>query len=347
MTETPNEKEGFSFQREESNEYKFINDTSLQQPKSLFSLLIERIKKTFQPTVHDEGKLSGRVQQLNQTSIMLLQRLRKIKEKIKQHADEQLFIYVSSLLDPLVRSITGIQRTLMQHGSVIMQAKAFKKYSNWVIKAELWVGIESNLEDEESITRAMILHIKQEADELIDQDLQVIRDYEEHILDSLPLNDDEMNLLKNQIETELTEQVINLEKLKEKPEVFDLQTIFAWKDDVDRRRSKYFDRALHIIDEIIYKISPTSSSEEVHDHLVEVLTQIVYLEEEIPSLVEGISEERLNDPIYIQITTSKIDSFEQELHELNLNLRLTPDLYDRLQLLSGKLGDAKKIILIE
>src|SRR5262249_51563531 len=152
------------------------------------------------------------------------------KDILRESLDPTLFSYVETLMVPITRDVISIQKLLAQEGSVVHQAKAFKKYSNWMIKAELWIDLETNLHDMEAIKKTIILHIMREADEQIEQDLQVIRDYEEHILDSLPLNEDEAGQLKKHLAIQLTEQMLNLEKLREKPEVDELQAIFEWKD---------------------------------------------------------------------------------------------------------------------
>lgn len=344
MQEIPGEKKLFSLKREGEIEYKRQKDMA-QPTKSLFSLLMSRIKKTFQPSKSPDNKLNGRVQQLNQTAIVVIQKLKEVKELLKDKLDAKLFAYVEALMDPMTRDVVCVQKLLTQEGSVVHQAKAFKKYSSWMIKAELWMDLETKAHDHEAITKTIIQHTMHEADEQIDQDMQVIRDYEEHILDTLPLNEEEFALLKKHLAKEIKPQLVNLEDLKDKPELDNLHDVFAWKDEVNKKRLKYFDRALHVIDEIIHVISPSSSSEEEHEHLVEVLTQIAYLEEEIPSLLHDAGDVPSIDSVKRALVLSKMQSFEHQLHELNLNLRLTPELEDRLLVLMDTLETISKKIV--
>jgi hypothetical protein len=309
-------------------------------PKNLFSLLITRIKKTFQASSDDQQKLVGRVQQLTQASQLVVEKLKGVKKLLETNLEPELFTFVETLMEPMTRDVGFVQKLLTMEGSVVHQAKAFKKYSNWMIKAELWIDLESHSHDRDVIIKTIIMHIMHEADEQIEQDLQVIRDYEEHILDSLPLNDEEAGELKKHLGKEIRPQMLNLEDLKDKPSIDTLQDLFAWKDDLDKKRLKYFDRALHVIDEVIEAISPISSSEEEHDHLVEVLTQVAFLEEEIPSLAAEIRKAAPLSSIKKALIISKIRSFEEELHELNLNLRLTPEIVERLQKLMDTLEKA-------
>lgn len=347
MSDSPEEKKIVSLFSDWDVEYKLPKDMTLP-PKNLFSLLVNRIKKTFQPSSKsDDLKLSGRVQQLNQTANTVLQKLKDIKSLLQETVDPTLFAYVETLMDPMTREVVFVQKLLSNQGSVVQQAKVFKKYSNWMIKAELWMDLEKQAHDMQAINKTIILHIMHEADEQIDQDLQVIRDYEEHILDTLPLNEDEAAELKKHLNKEIRPQLLNLEDLKDKPELHNLPEVFAWKDDLDKKRSKFFDRALQVIDEVIYAISPSSSSEEEHDHLIEVLSQIVFLEEEIPALIPEINNQNILDPVRKALILSKIESFQQELHELNLNLRLTPELVDRLQSLIQQLNDISQNIDVD
>lgn len=329
MSKNPQERDFFSLFKKKIDSQPVIKS----KPKFLFALLVDRIKKTLQHAEVEDVKLSGRVQKLTQTSLAVLRRLTEIKEVLKNNLEADLFNYVDTLMQPMTRDVVSIQKLLTHQSSVIQQAKAYKKYSNWMIKAELWLDLEKKIEDREAITKTIILHVMQELDELVDQDLQVICDYQNHQLDSLPLTEEEAWFLKKRLEREILVETNNLQRLKDRPVVTGVQEVFAWKDELGRKRSKYFDRALHIIDEIIHEVSPGSTSEEEHEHLVDVLTQIAFLEEEIPSLQKESVSCSAHDPIRKALMEVKWNAFEEELHRLNLNLRLTPELVDRLQVL--------------
>lgn len=344
MSEVPVERDSFSsLKNRERVQYHLSADTPPPK-KGLFSLLIRRIKKTFNPVKDEEGKLYGRVQQLHRTAGAVLLKLKNIRELLKVSIDEELFGYVSALMEPMTRDFACIEKLLMEKGSVIAQAKAFKKYSNWMLKAELWLSLEKKIHNMDLIQEAIIKHIMHETDERIDQDLQVIRDYQDYILESLPLNDEEMRQLKKHVDKEVRYQLSNLEDLKDKPELDSFDSVLVWKDHVDKLRSKFFERALQVIDEMVGAVSPTSSSEEEHEHLVEVLTQVVFLEEQIPALIADVEDVEIIDKEKKRFVLSQINSFEQELHELNLNLRLTPEVVERIQTLTENLEIVSKKI---
>lgn len=343
MDEAPRKNDFFSFSQEKDVHYHPSKNNQIPE-KNLFTILVDRIKKSFQPAKRDDGKLSGRVQQLHRAAGSVLEKLKEIKLLLKISLDSELFSYVETLMEPMTRDVAYIQNLLTQKASVVHQAKAFKKYSNWMIKAELWMDLEKKVHDTDAIIATIIRHATHEADEQIDQDLQVIKDYEEYLLDALPLNEQEAAELKKHLSRDVGLQLLGLENLKEKPALGSLQEMLEWKAEVDKKRSKFFERALQLIDEIIHAISPSSSSEEEHDYLVEVLTQIAFLEEEIPELIAEINEGAASDPVRKKMTLSKINSFEQEMHELNLDLRLTQELADRLQILMTKLEEACKLI---
>jgi hypothetical protein len=206
-------------------------------------------------------------------------------------------------------------------------------------KATLWIELEEKITDSRVIIDAVIHHHFHGSNDLIDQDLQVIRDYEMNTLEMLPLNEEEALALKKQIEIELLPPLQTLISLKDKPLIENLDALFLWIDEVDRRRSQLFDKSLHIIDHMVQAVSPESATEEGHEHLVEVLTQLAFLEEEIPQVIaefqyrEHLSVERR------RLVETRRKALEEELHALNLNLRLTPDLCERLQRLLGLLSE--------
>jgi hypothetical protein len=301
--------------------------------KNVLIQFFEKIKQTFQGFKNEpDVKLSGRVQQFNQTSVIVLQKLKFIKEELKIKIDNELFAHVENLMDPMTRDALSIQKMIVRQ-SVVDQAKAYKRYSNWIAKAGLWVDLEAKIHDKQAVIDAMIQHIMHESDELIEQDLQVILDYKAHLLDSLSLSEEEYDNIQIRLEKEFVPHEKALLALKEKQAFKELGDVFHWKDEVDRLRAKHFDRALYEIDKIIQEISPVSTNVEEHEHLIEVFAKIASLEEEIPQFLTEMTHADLRDPAHRNFFESRLAAFEEELNRLNLNLQLTPELFERVQAL--------------
>lgn len=325
-------------------------DSTDSEKKSLTILnrFFERIRSTFtkfQNKTPSDAQLTGRIQDLQKTASSVLKQLIIIKEDLKKDVDLVVFSYVEDVIDSIIKEVSRLHKSIEQPGSVMQQAKAYQRYSQWVEKAKLWVQICAKGGDKDAIVKAIIRYTVDDFLEVIDRDIQVINDYQEHMLDALAVDEDEKIVLAQRLEVRLDPYLKGLNSLRFKPKDLPLQEIAWWKSQVDKRREKYFDGALHAIDKIINQTIPDASSHENHEHLVEVLSQVIYLEHQVPTLYDSIYLAKNPTQEEIREFESQLNLLEQEIHQLNLDLRLTPDLIDRLQVVAEMLEFARKKLL--
>ncbi len=328
-----------------SGDWKFYPQKPGKPRLSMLNRFVDRIRSTFQrfqnKPQHD-FQLAGRIHDLQSTADSVLKQLRKIKEDLKNEIEPDIFFYVEQVVDPIIKEVSRLHKSIEQPGSVMHQAKTFQRYSQWIEKAKLWVQICSKVNDKDAIVKGIIRYTVDDFLEVIDRDIQVINDYQEHMLDALAVEDEEKIALAQRLELRLDPYLRGLNALRFKPRDLPLQEIALWKAQVDKRREKYFDAALHAIDKVINEIIPDTSGQEEHEHLVDVLSQIAYLEHEAPMLYDEIYMANNPTQEQIHIFESRFTVLEQEVHQLNLDLRLTPDLIDRLQVISEMLEQARK-----
>lgn len=328
-----------------SVDWKIYPEKPEKRRVSILNRFVERIRFTFQKFQNKpqpDLQLIGRIQDLQKTANSVLKQLRAIKEDLRKDIEPEVFAYVEEIIDPIIKEVLRLHQSIEQPRSIMHQAKTFQRYSQWIDKAKLWIQICSKAHDKEAIIKAIIRYTVDEFLEVIDRDLQVINDYQEHMLEALTVEDEEKINLAQSIEIRLNPYLKGLNELRAKPKDVPLHEIALWKAQVDKRREKYFDAALHAIDKIINSTIPDTSGEEEHEHLVDVLSLISYLEREVPQLYDEI--DRIKNPSIEQepIFLSRLTTLEQEVHQLNLDLRLTPDLIDRLQVIADMLDQARK-----
>jgi hypothetical protein len=313
----------------------------------MLNRFVDRIRSTFQKFQNkpqDEHHLAGRIQDLHKTANLVLKQLKAIKTELQHEMDEGLFAYVEEILDPIIKEVSRLHKSIEQPSSVMHQAKTYQRYSQWIEKAKLWVQICSKANDKEAIVKAIIRYAIDDFLVVIDRDIQVINDYQEHMLDALAVDDDEKIALAQKLEMRLEIYLKGLEALRSKPQDLPLQEIAVWKAQVDVRRERYFDSALHVIDKVINETIPDTSGPEVHEHLVDVLSQIVYLEREAPRLYDEIYRGKRLTKAELKDYEMSLNALSQEVHQLNLDLRLTPDMIDRLQVIEEMLEQARKAL---
>jgi len=321
----------------------FVAKPASVHEKNLFGRFVDRIKTTlFQTSKKD---LKGRVQELEKNADQVLRKLHTIKEELRSQIDGDVFTYVETLMEPMARDVKRIQKLMNDQASLADPAKAYKKYNDWIERAKLWVELEAKVDDQVAVIKTIIQHTFTDSDCMIDQDLQVISDYESHILSDLPVSEEEKKSLQKSLQEKISSDLESLAHLKEKPTNLELRKVTQWKSDVDRNRSHYFNSALREIDAFVQNIFPVQDSGEQHEHLVEIFLQIAKLEEEVPRLLFEIHHSDLEDAMQKKRLQMRLVPFQFEIHQLNLDLRLTPELFERLQDVQSKVQSIENLLL--
>lgn len=289
------------------------------------------IQQFFQKKPAKDPKLAGRIHELNRTAKDVLKELITIKIQLQDQVDPELYSHVEAVVDPLIKDITRIQKIMEEESNFALQVQVFKRYTASIEKANSWIQIKHHGNDKVSIEKAVVEHILNEFFERIERDLQVINDYQQHMLENLPLDEEERGRLWIELEDKIGSYVKSLLALKRVPNPLSIQRLSQWKRNVDQRREKYFDGALHAIDNLVHAYSPDSHEVEEHDHLVEIFSRMAALEEETAEFWNSIGTVDLKDMEIVAVCEERLARCEDEVSQLNLDLRLTPELIDRLQ----------------
>lgn len=319
---------------------------------SLFGRLIDCIKTTFMPSKETKlSSLQGRIHE-NETNILskkkladtVLDNFLSLAQKMEAKLDSELVVHVQAAMELITRDFRRIQKKVVNTSG----EESEKVYHNWMTKAKRWIELDTKLHDRVAIIDTVIKQFFLDLDDLIDQDLQVIFDYEAHILADLSVSADEKAKLEQIILAKLAPHTQALIQLKEHPYDLELYKVAEWKEKVDARRQKHFDKALHAIDAIIANFSPESidfdeelPSEEVN----EITSELEILHQACNGLLSSIQKLTLSDPaneIEIKNLKSSLCLLQEKAHHLHGNLHLTHEHFDYLQ---GIQEDLNKIQL--
>ncbi len=309
----------------------------------------QRLLRRFHATINfvwnkHEHTLAGRIHELRHNADEVVDELKQIYNQLSKELDPRLFAFVQAIIDPLLRDIGPIS-TSMQSSNAALQAKAFKRYSEWAEKAKIWIDLCHTVKQKDKIILAVVNHLIGESIEMIRRDIQIINDYQEHSISHLPLPDDEKQLLRSELKHAITPYLQKLSDLTALPGTISLEEVSPWRGDIDKRRQKYFELALQTTDSLIEKSFPEFTSEEAQEHLLEVCSQLNFLEEQLENLEEETENHDLSDPSKRRLLILGWISLEEATHRLHLDLRLTPDLVERIQTIMKKIEEAKERIL--
>jgi hypothetical protein len=332
---------GFVSQREDLDKQK--------HETTLINSFLFKIKDVFKfisppPQVQKvDTKLAGRIQELNNNATDVLKVLNSVRQDLKNEVDDELYTFVESVMNPMIRDVEKVQKIVSKEGAVHQKMDAFNKYNEWIDKAKLWVQVCSTAKNKDAITKAVIKHTVDDFSAMILRDLQLIEDYQKHLLEDLKVAEGQKKEIKEDILLAIKPYIKSLVGLKKPPKGVTLENLNQWKDNVDKRRDRYFNTILQLIDINIAEANPAGDNHEEHDTFIGVLEQISYLEMEIPLLTEKFDQEGI-DPFEIEVSIQQLVSLEQEVDELYLDISMPQPIIERLQKLREHLLKASKKI---
>jgi hypothetical protein len=313
--------------------------------------IFDRIKSMFPFFVQKESreaKLVGRIRiELQKDAWEVLNKLKMLRETLKtelnDHSEsQQLWTSIEAVVNPLMREYGQIEKKLMERtDSIETNTAAIKNYNDWIVKAKLWVALCSRSNDRNGIIQAVIIHTKQVSDDIIERDLKMLNDYKLHEIQNIGLNFQEIEATSIQIDKAIFSHVEGLRTLKNKnPTDLKLESLIEWKAEMDEARTKHYEAALHCIDTIIQSVAPNPIKEDELGHLKEIFERLAYLEEELPIFLGHLKRVNLKDEVTKQMLEGQLVFLEEEVHKLNRDLRLTPELADRVALIIHELTQA-------
>jgi hypothetical protein len=303
-----------------------------QENRSVFDMIREYLP--FLRNEKEQRSLVGRIHsQLQQDTHSMHQQLQTLKvtlrKELDNHHDGQLWISFESVINPLLREYRLIERQLSQptdHSKV-------QNVNSWIDRATLWVALCSKPTDRESMVQAVVTHTLEVLDRLIDRDLKTLADYKEQELKLLGLGEEAHSVVMQRLTHDLKPYVEDLELLKrKKPKDMQLATLVDWKAHADEQRSHLFNSALQMMDAIINSATPFAPLEE-EEHLKELIHRIIYLENELQVLQVQFDNSDLGEALQGEILQDALAFFEKEVHGVHHDLRLTPELLERVQVL--------------
>lgn len=310
--------------------------SAFEKIKVIFPFFIE--KKT------NEAKLVGRVHaELQESAQSILTKLKDLKENIKNELDEGLLNSFEAVINPLIREFTQIEKKIeIQSGDLKQTTSVLKSYADWISKAKAWVSLSSK-PDKRKIIAAVIERSLGISDELIDRDLKMLNDYKLHEVYNLGLDFEEIKAALSRLDIELQPHIDGLLKLKhKKPMDMELCHLSEWKARLDEDRAHYYHAGLYCIDFIIKEIAPHNFHDMDEEPLKEIYKKVNSLEEELPIFLGHLVD--LNDLVKRQLLESQLAYLEEEVHKVNQDLRLTPELVERVNYIIEELENAHQVL---
>lgn len=324
-----------------------------------FKSLASRLFMTGKDKPKTDHHITGRIQTLKDDARQVLDELNALKEDLERDTDPDLVKSIEAVVNPIIRDVQRLRR-IQTPTNVTEQMDAVRQYTQWIDRAKPWAYFFAhNLKNRSAIIQAVVSYTIRNSAEMIARDLQVIYDYEKHKLLEAQVSEEKRSELQQVIENDLSQLVKKLISLQhdipKNIEKLTIKQLEPWKKRVARLREEYYNQSLQAIDKAISQVIPSSLptaalnqsslEREMHDHVILNLTRIVVLEESIVPLLEEVhASEPLDPDSRIEIAT-RLAPLEEDANLLHQELRLTPELADRLQAVQQMLDEVKMLLV--
>jgi DNA repair exonuclease SbcCD ATPase subunit len=307
--------------------------------------LLHLIKSLWTPAESNETKLIGRIHaELHRDAKEALDELTLLKDTLRSEleSDPALWNLVETVINPFLREFSQLDRKLKNpQETLTTHHETVKSAADWIEKAKQWAAICSRPHDREGITKAVIAHAHQVFHTLIERDLKMMFDYREHKLLALKMPPQQIRQIIQELDETLSPLNQDLQELK-KTLPNSLELLSEWKKEADELRNKYFNQALKEIDSYMSGLGSMTPEEESQDHLTEIFQRLAILEEQIPAFQKKVGNLELIDEEEKKMMKKAVKLCESQIHELNGDLRLTPELIDRVQIVMEKINFIKE-----
>lgn len=298
---------------------------------TVFSRFIQKVGQIFKPS-QPEGKvpLSGRIKELQTMADSVIDDLQVFKKKIEKTIDPSLYALMVTIIDSLVKEAGRVPHGIDKLDNTAKQVKVFSRYVDSIEKGKLLVDIGKANPQKQKLEHALVEQIAAEFLLRIDRDIQVIQDYLSLALSSFEMSPALENEIKEKLMPDLSPKIKKLNQLKTAPPDFSVDSFLKWRSHSDHAREAIFGEALHIIDEFSTEFLPAPKKDKENED-VELVEGLNALEHKINRMSRDMKSGKHVDEDQRKAYISMIERLEEEAHQLNANLHLSPDHGERIE----------------
>lgn len=325
-----------SFQDKTFDIYVYLSEKKTKE-ESFFNRFFERIQSVFKKDNSQRRLSSDRISSIHVSTKKNLEKICELHEMLSETEHEVHRFFDESVLTFLKKEGENLVRSL-NAPNIHTQVKVFSSVSNWNRKTLEWLENFNTLQADELVLE-IAKFIEETTFDVINKDLQIIRDYSIQSLENTSFPEEGKRYLFEKIESEIGPLKRRLELLKElsRPEL--VKDFSSWKSEIDHKRQKYFDAALSVIDSLVEDISPSSRSSEEHEHLLTVVQEVNAIDHALGEIAQKIHSNDIVEDEKNELL-EQLGALYEEAHGLSIDFRVPQNMFDRLQII---LGDIEKI----
>lgn len=321
--------------QENFNAYFYYGDEEALHAHGLVVELVERIAQTFQRWSGGGrgGALSGRAKAIVPRIDKIINELYSF-EKGSDSLGSTGELFVRYIVSPLIREGIKLRADIVSSKNPLPHEMT-SHYILWIDRSYRWIN-RFYTKDVQELGLAVVDHIICETAVSASKDLKLIHEYIEQQIATFDIGFSRKEALFSLISDSLEALLIRLKGVEaEQPENREPTTVYHWRERTEALRQQLFDECLEVVDRTIEKEFPRPERKEMQGHLRAVLEKILSLENNVQQVVDSLSS--ASSQVERWQNRRKILALHQQAHKISLDIRLSQELFDRVQMVMAQL----------
>lgn len=284
-----------------------------------------------------------KINELRAGSQAVIEHFHAQKPMILEQFDQRLAPVAREVLDSLLHDANQLASKLEDGRD---QSYPF----DWIDYAKRWAQLYTQWNDGKALAQRILDLIAARTEQLIDKDIQVIRDYQKQSLEHLSEGSDAFKNLESRLAMATDKPLQQLKALRNQHEQHaNLAQASEWIANLQEQRERYFDQLLMKIDHVVKEVVHMEDIVDEYDDISifsEDEGEIVFMEQEIrhiQALLPQMSASDESDIIFMEARLEGLLDHAEQVNLVNLRYPLQKRLLALKSQFAAALGVLKKL----
>jgi predicted amino acid-binding ACT domain protein len=281
-----------------------------------FNRLYSQICKM--PELSDRARIIDQVllhslQDLKGTASVIIDQFQLQKKIILKRFDNWIMPIAQDVLDGFLQDAEHLKAKL--DDKLLLLYKTTPE--EWDAEAKHWAQLYSKWNDRRGLINRILEVVADRTAQLIDKDIQVIKDYQSQSLSHLPQETETFKSVEERLAHVIEEPLKQLMNLRVKAkEHTSLQQASEWVEKLQEQRETYFDQLLMKIDHVMKDVVNLEESKD-WTTAVEVEGEIIFMERELHHINEDLTHMHLIEECDKQFLLARLEGLIDHLEDLD------------------------------
>jgi hypothetical protein len=226
--------------------------------------------------------------EIQSQAVQIINQLDEKKNEILKKIDAQLFPIAKEALDEMLKEAKKLKENLREN----LENLKFASKVDWIEHAKCWTRLYANWYDNRELTEKVLQFASHKTKQLIDRDIQVIKDYQTQSLAQISQGTADFKRIQERLKEVTEDSLNNLRSLKTPLKDLSFKQASDWIRLIHTEREAYFDQVLMKIDSVIKDVVRQEDVAYNESYFLELEGEFHFIEHELNSIQDLMTKEK-------------------------------------------------------